>query len=43
MPLDIVRGRISNIVATKELIEIVEQQGNHEYSILAMLHCLCLF
>lgn len=30
MPLDIVRGRISNIVATKELINTIEQQGNHE-------------
>ena len=27
MPLDIVRGKISNIVATKELIKIVEQHG----------------
>ena len=32
MPLDIVRGKISNIVATKELIKIVEQHGNHECS-----------
>lgn len=32
MSLDIVRGRISNIVATKELIKIIEQQENHECS-----------
>ena len=32
MPLDIVRGKISNIVATKELIKIIEQHGNHECS-----------
>lgn len=32
MPLDIVRGKISNIVATKELIKIVEQHENHECS-----------
>lgn len=32
MPLDIVRGRISNIVATKELISTIEQQVNHEYN-----------
>lgn len=32
MPLDIVRGKISNIVATKELIKIIEQQENPEYN-----------
>ena len=33
MPLDIVRGKISNIVATKELIKIVEQHGNYSGSV----------
>lgn len=32
MSLDIVRGRISNIVATKELINIIEKRDTEEYN-----------
>ena len=32
MPLDIVRGKISNVLASKELIKIMEEQGNDGYS-----------
>lgn len=32
MSLDIVRGKISNIVATKELIKIIEQRMTHEFN-----------